>query len=75
MLNETICVVESQPSSVEILDIERWQGVGITLGILIIAFIGFTIRGLFIYYLSFEAPKERPINSLMLHDQVRTNLI
>ena len=47
---------------------------GITLGILIIAFIGFAIRGLFIYYLSFEAPKERPINSLMLHDQVRTNL-
>ena len=71
MINETICVVESESSDVEILNIGILEGMGIALGIGLIAFIGFVARGLFIYYLKYEAPKDRPINSLMFYDQVR----
>ena len=74
MINETICVKESEPSEVEILDLERWEGIGIALGIGLIAFTGFLVRGLFIYYLKYEAPKDRPINSLMFHEQVRFHI-
>ena len=71
MINETICVKDSESSDVEILDLERWEGFGIALGIGLIASTGFIVRGLFIYYLKYEAPKDRPINSLMFHEQVR----
>ena len=71
MINETICVVESESSDVEILNIGILEGMGIALGIGLIAFVGFIARGLFIYYLKYEAPKDRPINSLMFDDQVR----
>ena len=70
MINETICVVESESSDVEILNIGILEGLGIALGIGLIAFIGFVARVLFIYYLKYEAPKDRPINSLMFDDQV-----
>ena len=69
--NETICVVDSKPSNLEILEIGKWYGIGVATGISVIGFIGFVIRGLFIYFLKYEAPKDRPINSLMFHDQVR----
>lgn len=71
MSNETIWVVESKPSDVEILNQGRLEGIGIVFGIGLIAFIGFIVRGLFIYFLKYEAPKDRPINSLMFFDQVR----
>ena len=75
MFNESICVVESQLSDVEILDIGKWGGGGIAFGLTIVSAIGLIVHGLFIYYLKYEAPKERPINTLMLHDQVRHLLI
>ena len=33
-------------------------------------FIGIFIKGLFIYYVQYEAPKDRPINRMILFDQV-----
>ena len=33
-------------------------------------FIGLFIKGLFIYYVQYEAPKDRPINRMILFDQV-----
>ena len=60
--NETICVVDSKPSNLEILEIGKWYGIGVATGISVIGFIGFVIRGLFIYFLKYEAPKDRPIN-------------
>ena len=75
MFNESICVVESQLSNVEILDIGKWGGGGIAFGLVILSALGLTVHGLFIYYLKYEAPKERPINTLMLHDQVSHPLI
>ena len=71
MINETICVVESKLSDVEILNIGILEGTWIAVGIGLIAFVGFIARGLIIYYLKYEAPKDRPINRLMFHDQVR----
>ena len=71
MNNETIGVVESERSDVEILNLGILEGIGIAVGIGLIAFVGFVARGLIIYYLKYEAPKDRPINSLMFHDQVR----
>ena len=68
--NETICVVDSKPSNLEILEIGKWYGIGLASGISIIGFIGFVIRGLFIYFLKYEAPKDRPINNLIFNDQV-----
>ena len=71
MNNETICIVESESSDVEILNVGRWGGFGIALVVGLISFVGFIVRGLFLYYLKYEAPKDRPINSLMFYDQVR----
>ena len=74
MSNETISVVESKPLDVEVYNQGRLEGIGIASGIGLIAFIGFVARGLFIYYLKYEAPKDRPINSLMFYDQVRLHI-
>ena len=73
MYNESICIVESQLSNEKIFEVGKLQGGGIALGLGIVAGIGSIVRGLFIYFIKYEAPKERPINSLMLHDQVRSN--
>ena len=70
MYNKTIGIVESESSDVEILDTGTLGGIGIAFGIALAATIGFIIRLLFIYYIKYEAPKQRAINTLMLHDQV-----
>ena len=61
MSNQTLSVVESQPSDIALLNIGKWEGTGIALGIAFIACIGLIIRGLFVYYLNYEAPGDRPI--------------
>ena len=71
MINETICIQESELSDIEILDQGGWTGSAIALGILLIALVGLIARGLFVHFLNYEAPKDRPINSLMFHEQVR----
>ena len=68
--NETLCILESEYSGQEIQDIGTWYGIGIALIIGIIATVGLVIRGLFIYYIKYEAPGDRPINTLILSDQV-----
>ena len=65
-LNETICVLESDYSGQEVQDLETWSAIGITLVLVIIAALGFVIKGIFIYYIKYEAPKERPINTMIL---------
>ena len=75
MYNESICIVESQLSNEKIFEMGKLQGGGIALGLGIVAGIGSIVRGLFIYFLKYEAPKERPINTLMLHDQVRHHFL
>ena len=69
-LNETISVLASQPSDVGILNLDKWVGISISAGLAFLAFVGFVIRGLFIYYLTYEAQKDRTINALILDEQV-----
>ena len=71
MIDETICVQESELSDIEILDIGKWTGSAIALGLLLITLVGLIARGLFVHFLNYEAPKDRPFNSLMFHEQVR----
>lgn len=68
--NETICIKEFEYSGQEIQDVGTLNGIGIFLIISIIAAVGLAIRGFFIYYIKYEAPGDRPINTLILSDQV-----
>ena len=75
LLNDTICVLGSEPSGIAIHTLDGWEGPLIAFGIGLIAMIGFIIRGLFLYFLTYEAPKERTINKLLKEEQVKpTNL-
>ena len=69
-LNETICILDSDYSGQVVQDVGTWGGMGIALALLIVSFIGFVIKGFFVYYIKYEAPKERPINTMILSDQV-----
>ena len=69
-LNETISILASQPSDVGIQNLNRWEGFSISAGLALLAFVGFVIRGLFIYYLTYEAQKDRTINELIYDEQV-----
>ena len=69
-LNETICVLDSEPSDIETLNLDKWEGSLIAIGLGLVAIVGFIIRGLFIYYLTYEAQKDRTINTLMYDEQV-----
>ena len=53
-LNETICVLESQKSNVEILEVGEFEGRGILLGLGIAVSIGAII--IIIYFLKYKAP-------------------
>ena len=59
-------------SRVAILQVGKEAGVGIAIGICLIGSIGLSVEGLFMYYIRNHAQKQRPINTLMLHDQVST---
>ena len=62
-------------SDVATLNVGSLEGISIALGIGAIASIGLAIKGLFIYYIKYRAPKERPINTLMLYDTVSIYLV
>ena len=56
--------------NIELLEEGKVEGISLAIVISIVALVGIIIRGLFIYYVKYAAPKERPINTLMLYDQV-----
>ena len=64
------CILGSAYSGQEIQKVGTWNGFGIALVIGIIAIVRSIIRGIFIYFIKYEAPGKRPINSMMLSDQV-----
>ena len=68
--NETICILEAEYSGQKIHDVGTTYGIGIASIVGIIAAIGLVIRGVFIYYIQYEAPGDRPINNMILSDQV-----
>ena len=57
--------------NIELLEEGKVEGISLAIVISIVALVGIIIRCLFIYYVKYAAPKERPINTLMLYDQVR----
>ena len=67
---ESIQVLHSSLSSVGILNIGTSLGVLSGLGLGVVASIGLGLKSLFVYYLKFAAPKDRPYNTLLLIDQV-----
>ena len=70
--NESIHVFESSVSIDDVLDVGLAGGIGLTIFLGSIATAGLIIKGIFIYYIKYAAPKERPINNMVLYDQVLT---
>ena len=68
--NESIVVYESSDSTDEILDVGLIGGIGLSFLLGSIAASGLIIKGIFIYYIKYAAPKERPINNMIFYDQV-----
>ena len=68
--NETICVLESGYSGQDIYNVEPRNGITASIAVGTISVLGLVIKGLFIFYIKYEAPRERPINYMILSDQV-----
>ena len=72
LYNETICLSDLEPSNVNLYELTSLETVGTVFAIGTIALIGLMIRMFFMYYIRYEAPKDRPINTLIFYDQVIT---
>ena len=70
-LNEAIQVLETSLSNIGVLHLGGVGGAGLATILGIVASSGLLIRGIFVYYFANYAPKNRPINKLMMLDQVR----
>ena len=70
--NESIHVYESSVSIDDVLDVGLVGGIGLTIFLGSISTAGLIIKGIFIYYIKYAAPKERPINNMIFCDQVCT---
>ena len=70
--NESIHVYESSVSIDDVLDVGLVGGIGLTIFLGSISTAGLIIKGIFIYYIKYAAPKERPINDMVFFDQVCT---
>ena len=73
-LNEAIHILETTLSNLGVLHLGGVGGAGLATILGIVASSGLMIRGMFVYYLTNHAPKNRPVNKLMMWDQVRVNL-
>ena len=68
--NESINICEATQSTVSLLELGKVEGFIIGTGLAIVAGIGLAIKALFIWYIQYRAPKDRPINKLIWYDQV-----
>ena len=68
---EDIQIIESKQSNVAILHLNSFISITLAIAIGIMSFIGISIKGLFMYYVRYKAPKDRPINRMIFFDQVR----
>ena len=69
--NESIHVYESSVSIDDVLGVGLVGGIGLTIFLGSISTAGLIIKGIFIYYIKYAAPKERPVNTMIFYDQVR----
>ena len=70
--NESIVIYESSDFTDEVLDIGLLGGIGLSILLGSVATSGLITKGIFIYYIQYAAPKERPINNMIFYDQVST---
>ena len=70
---EEILIFESNLSNVNILHLGSLASIVLALVITLISMIEYFIKGLFIYYVKYNAPENRAINKMILYDQVITN--
>ena len=68
--NESITIYESSETSDRVLEVGVYAGAAISTCLGSIAITGLIIKGVFIYYIKYAAPKERPINNMVFYDQV-----
>ena len=71
---EEIQLMHFTQSNVTVLHLDLFCLIVLALVIGIIFFIGMSIKGLFLYYAKFKAPKNRPFNRMIFIDQVMTYL-
>ena len=70
-VQDEILIFESNKSVVRLLHLGSFTAIAVaTILIGINSFIGISIKGLFMYYVQYKAPKNRPINRMILFDQV-----
>ena len=69
--NESIYVLESSLSTLGLFQLGEIGGWGTALIFGILTSIGLLIKSVFVYYIHYWAPKDRPINALILVDNVR----
>ena len=67
---QEIKIIESTQSNVSILHLDSFFSIALALALGVISFIGVFIKGLFLYYIKYKAPKDRPINRMIFVDQV-----
>ena len=65
-----ISLIESFESKVSMYQQDGTSTLITTVGLSTAAVIMFVTRGTLIYYIKYEAPRDRPINKMMLWDQV-----
>ena len=65
-----ISMIESFESKESMYQQDGTSTIITTIGLLTAAIIIFITRGTLIYYIKYEAPRDRPINKMMLWDQV-----
>ena len=61
---------EVATNSLSLLKFESWSSYGLIIGLSLSLAIGFILKSLVINYVLFHAPKDRPLNRLILLDQV-----
>ena len=67
---QEIQIIESTQSNVTILHLDSFFSIALALALGVISFIGIFIKGLFLYFIKYKAPKDRPINRMIFVDQV-----
>ena len=68
--NESIVVCQSSVEIDDVLDVGVAGSIGLMLFLGSITATGLIIKGIFVYYIKYAAPKERPINNMIFYDQV-----
>ena len=70
IIKEEIQIYEFDFSTVNMLHLNSAAAMVAAVLIGIISLIGIIIKGFFIYYIRYKAPKDRPINRMIFFDQV-----